>query len=255
MISLNTQPVEPVVKDDRNDLEVISVFKTIQGEGPFAGYPAVFVRLAGCNLQCNRCDTDYTSSRRTVTSHQLVAEVDDVLRSNGKQFQNAEKPLIVLTGGEPFRQPIGPLVVMLADAGYYTQVETNGTVYRSRFPYHLCGELLSIVCSPKAEKINVKLLPQIDTVKYLVRAGDVDDDGLPKTVLGRNVRPARVHVAQVGQGHARGDVWFAAEDVYVQPEDEGDATLNQANTEAAVASCLKHGYTLSLQLHKYLSLP
>ena len=53
-------------------LAVHSIFYTIQGEGPFAGETAVFVRLAGCNLQCPLCDTDYTSDRRMVGPMGLV---------------------------------------------------------------------------------------------------------------------------------------------------------------------------------------
>ena len=53
----NGQPIEKVQRTFDGTLEVHSIFKTIQGEGPFCGTPAVFIRLAGCNLQCPWCDT------------------------------------------------------------------------------------------------------------------------------------------------------------------------------------------------------
>ena len=70
---LNTQPIEK--RHHKVDLEVHSIFYTIQGEGPFCGTPAVFIRLAGCNLQCPSCDTNYTSKRRTMTAEEIVNEV------------------------------------------------------------------------------------------------------------------------------------------------------------------------------------
>ena len=60
----NTQPAEKQVKSSGLILAINSIFYTIQGEGPFAGSPAVFVRLAGCNLQCPMCDTEYTSRQQ-----------------------------------------------------------------------------------------------------------------------------------------------------------------------------------------------
>ena len=51
----NTQEPEKIDRD--RHLDVHSIFHTIQGEGPYCGHPAVFIRLAGCNLQCPGCDT------------------------------------------------------------------------------------------------------------------------------------------------------------------------------------------------------
>ena len=55
---INKQPIEKREPSYEGTLQVHSIFKTIQGEGPFCGTPCVFVRLAGCNLQCPACDTD-----------------------------------------------------------------------------------------------------------------------------------------------------------------------------------------------------
>src|SRR3954467_9071958 len=52
-----------LVRSDGNSLSIHSIFYTLQGEGPYSGCPAVFMRLAGCNLQCPGCDTDYTSGQ------------------------------------------------------------------------------------------------------------------------------------------------------------------------------------------------
>ena len=61
---------KPVLNETGLSLQVNSIFYTIQGEGPFAGRPAIFIRLAGCNLQCPGCDTEYTK-RQTMTVDEI----------------------------------------------------------------------------------------------------------------------------------------------------------------------------------------
>lgn len=230
MITLNTQPSELLVQGTDGSLEVVSVFETIQGEGPYAGTPAVFVRLAGCNLQCPGCDTDYTTDRRWVSSEALLKEVQ-AKRQSG---------LVVLTGGEPLRQSCRQFILDLDEAGYEIQIETNGTIYRGEL-IGLYG-IVSVVCSPKTPKLASGLLPFIDAYKYVLSADSVDaNDGLPTTVLGYDHAIARPHV------HFDGDV-------FVQPADEQDEVKNKVNLEAVLASCLKHGYRLSLQMHKIIGL-
>lgn len=51
--------ISNIVPKGGDFLEVVKIFHTLQGEGPFAGTPAIFVRLGGCNLQCKFCDTEF----------------------------------------------------------------------------------------------------------------------------------------------------------------------------------------------------
>jgi organic radical activating enzyme len=168
---INTQKREAVLKD-KKVLEVCDVWRTIQGEGPFAGLPAVFVRLAGCNLNCPACDTDYTSNRMSIRPEQLVERI---------QYKQTGG-LVVFTGGEPLRQNIGIATKLLYRLGYTVQIETNGMLYRDDMEYN--G--LTIVCSPKSPIIHEKLQPLIRAVKYVVQAGFVDVDGLPTRTLGNH---------------------------------------------------------------------
>lgn len=229
---LNNQPPEKRVAAEASssELDFISAWKTIQGEGPFAGMPAVFVRLAGCNLQCPWCDTNYTVGRQTHSTDEIV-EIVKGIRSAG---------LVVLTGGEPFRQPIGPLCKQLILEGFQVQIETNGTMAPAH-PIFQVKDAVAIVCSPKTPKINPQLRNIVTAWKYVLEAGKVDKDGLPSSALG-GPRPARppVHVFR--------------DNVYLQPLDEGKAGPNKKNTEAVVASCLEHGYRLCLQTHKIVGL-
>lgn len=225
-------PEKPLILG-RGRVEVHSVFFTIQGEGIFAGSPAVFIRLAGCNLQCPQCDTEYTSERRTSTPEQVLEEVRYELKTNNLPYP----PLIVITGGEPFRQEIGPLCKILLLNGFKVQVETNGTLYNE------VPEEVFIVCSPKTGSLNKHLASRANAFKYVVDPEFVDEDGLPLTVLGH---PCHPRVARPPKGFGG--------TVYVQPVDTGWQFVNKKNEQAVVALCLRHGYTLCLQLHKIIGL-
>lgn len=100
-------------------LQLAEIFYSIQGEGEHTGKPAVFVRLAGCNLSCDFCDTDY--------SLKFFAGVDDVVakvRELGKDC-----PMVVLTGGEPLAQrETLDLIAALRRDGRRVHIESNGTI-------------------------------------------------------------------------------------------------------------------------------
>lgn len=234
----NSQPIEKIVRAYDGTVEVHSIFHTIQGEGPFAGTPAVFVRLAGCNLQCPLCDTEYTDHRTPMTPLGIVGTVQE----------HARKGLVVITGGEPFRQPITAMVEALTAAGFYVQIESNGTLpppkdfYFSRSIGLRLGVFL--VVSPKAGKVNALAAAQSCCFKYVQSVSDgVGEDGLPLKALGHTANPFL----------ARPPIGYKYP-IYLQPADEQDPEINAANTAAVVASCMKHGYVLQLQIHKLLGL-
>lgn len=225
----NIQQPEKRERHTGQVLAVHSIFPTIQGEGPFAGRPAVFLRLAGCNLQCPHCDTDYTSERRQLMVPKIVEEIKAVA---------GRSSLVVITGGEPFRQRLTILAHALFAEGFAVQIETNGTFHEPGFPY----EQVTIVCSPKAGQINHKLHPHISALKYVISYGNVaEDDGLPLQALGH---PAWPRLARPPEGF-RGPI-------FVQPEDSQDEELNKLHLSTAVAVCLKYGYRLCLQVHKLI---
>lgn len=224
----NQQPAE---KPDNNvtSVEIHSIYPTIQGEGPYAGKGAVFIRVAGCNLQCPHCDTDYTSIRKKMNVMQIVEEV-----------QQYGGNLVVITGGEPFRQNISRMVRGLLNAGQQVQVETNGTLYLEDFPY----SKVTIVCSPKTSSINSRI--KIDAYKYVLDAKHVDpDDGLPTSALGMAAPPARPR--EVDR--------VAGVPIYVQPMDAGDANKNADNVQIAVESAMRFDYLFCPQIHKLANMP
>jgi 7-carboxy-7-deazaguanine synthase len=101
-------------------LQLSEIFYSIQGEGTWSGTPAVFVRLAGCNLACDFCDTDY--------SLKFFAGVDDVVRA--VRAEGGDCPMVILTGGEPLAQADTPeLIDALRRDGRRVHIESNGTIF------------------------------------------------------------------------------------------------------------------------------
>jgi organic radical activating enzyme len=226
----------PVMKQELTDgdyLDVQEIFYTLQGEGPFQGQPSVFVRLGGCNLKCFWCDTEFDSYTNMHILH-IAAEVARVSKPSTK--------LVVLTGGEPLRQSIIPLLEELC-LKWHVQIETAGTLWVDGLEKFTEKFNCTIVCSPKTPKIHPMILQYCKNYKYVVAENEVDDQGFPsmstqvKSVAMRIARPA--HLARV----------------YLSPRDDKDLTKNYNNKKFVAQTCLKFGYTFTHQLHKDLNLP
>lgn len=218
-------PTKSVANQSGEALQVHSIFYTIQGEGPYAGMPAVFVRLAGCNLQCPGCDTEYTEGAKQM----WVGEICEAIEQAAPGY-----PIIVITGGEPFRQNLSVLARTLVAMCYTVQIETNGTLA----PSDGLPGTVTIVCSPKTGNINKAMRDRVDAWKYVARDADIaPSDGLPIIALGHSNRGGLARPTNEAP-------------VYLQPMDEQDEHINVFNTKAVVESCLKHGHRLCLQMHK-----
>ncbi|WP_285798604.1 radical SAM protein [Duncaniella freteri] len=135
-------------------MKVNEIFYSLQGEGYHTGTPAVFLRLSGCNLKCDFCDTEHQSG----TEMALGEILERVLPYPSRH--------IVITGGEPSLQLNDDLVEMLHNAGFYIQVETNGT-------NPLPEDIDWVTCSPKGES-EVRL-KRIDELKVVYIGQDVEE--------------------------------------------------------------------------------
>lgn len=232
---MNLQPIEKRTRSADGLLSLHSIFHTIQGEGPFCGTPAVFIRLAGCNLQCPMCDTEYTQGRRQFHPRNILKEVR----------KYADSGLVVISGGEPFRQDLTSLLYVLTGAGFYVQIETNGTLAPMKHSYRTMTDIrkgVYVVCSPKAGKVHPDISAVACCFKYVISHDSVnEDDGLPMLAL---EHPANPYVARPPKDWAR--------PIYVQPMDAKDKMTNHLNLQAAVNSCMKFGYILQLQIHKII---
>lgn len=98
--------------------KIKELFTSIQGEGPFVGYKQLFIRLCGCNLSCNYCDTDFDA---TNSKDYSINEIIDIVN------QNKDCHSISITGGEPLLH--APFIrELFANVSLPIYLETNGTL-------------------------------------------------------------------------------------------------------------------------------
>lgn len=223
-------------------LQVKEVFLTIQGEGPHTGRPAVFVRMAGCNLQCTFCDTEFDGDLELpdILDEDLV---DTILTKGGSAN------LVVFTGGEPLLQPIDRVIGMLIDDGKHVQIETAGTVWISELERYKRDDL-TVVVSPKTTTVHSvfkrKEISNVVAWKYIVNADQVDE-------YGHVMKPPQ------GGGPYKGEypvaappMWMPSERILFQPCDVDDKEQYQRNVDAAVKLAMEWNGRVSLQVHKIL---
>ena len=203
-------------------LKINEVFQSIQTEGPFAGTPATFVRLAGCNLSCAFCDTDHNEVNQYITDEDLFEQL----------LELADVPMVVITGGEPFLQNFSRLANELLSVGYAVQVETNGTVEPcTEFNSNVLDDM-HIVCSPKQD-ICERIWEYLNSVKMLCCSS--------------------TQVEQVKQLKKTCSKKYV--ELYLQPVMCDDAELQQANILRTVELCKESQCKFSLQYHKLVNIP
>jgi len=133
-------------------LALAEIFYSIQGEGTWTGTPAVFVRLAGCNLACDFCDTDYSTK-----AYARVADIIGMVRDAGNDC-----PTVILTGGEPLAQAETPaLIEALRRDGRRVHIESNGTIYA------LLPDDVWLCVSPK-ERVDPRMAARANEAKLIV---------------------------------------------------------------------------------------
>jgi 7-carboxy-7-deazaguanine synthase (Cx14CxxC type) len=132
------------------------IFYSIQGEGYWAGRAAVFVRFSDCNLWdgdpasrasaiCSFCDTDFVAATEMEDAGAVVNAVEDVM----PRMRSWAEPMVIFTGGEPLLQLDADLVEAFRRAGFYTALETNGTLPLKELP-------VDWVCvSPKTPTVRI----------------------------------------------------------------------------------------------------
>lgn len=237
--AINLQAPEAISRGDGSLIDLHSLFMTLQGEGPFTGQVALFIRLAGCSLQCPSCDTEYTQGRRSLY-------YGDVIQEAAIHLSGRPCGLIVITGGEPTRQNLSMLLPQLAHAtGCHIQIESNGMHPLPDAVAHMIAEgKCTWIVSPKTSHIHADTR-MASAFKYVIEADSVrEEDGLPIKALGHKAKP---YVARPPEG------WFGP--IYVNPMDAKDEAANALNTQACVLSAMMFGYICGHQAHKMWNLP
>jgi len=193
MFGTNTITGKSFFKDAPKDsLYVTSMFFTLQGEGPYAGMPALFIRLTKCNLTCNFCDTFFDDGE-WMTFDQINAKayhtIADYWNNKGQAVPLWAMPkgqgdkdhpdmvaagpfyypniVLVMTGGEPLLQEnIGPFLDRMSRVFGKTQIESNG------IPDTVVPECTMLVCSPKCAEKDGKPTKYLKPSKTILERAD-----------------------------------------------------------------------------------
>jgi organic radical activating enzyme len=267
------------------------MFFTLQGEGPYAGMPALFIRLAKCNLDCSFCDTFFddgdwmTYDEIQQRAHETIlafwqdkgkpvpawaVRQDDA----GKRYPNI---VLVMTGGEPLIQEnISEFMAQQLLNFKEVQVESNG------IPDTLVPPGVTLVCSPKCVEKNGRaikyfapsktILDRADCLKFVVSADPEspyssipdwalewrDRTGKPIYCSPMNVYnsfPQKIKLLRSEKGTITMAERSTVDEV-ISFWEPGLLNLeaNQRNHEYTGQYCIEHGLKLNLQQHLYASL-
>ena len=216
-----------------SSLKISEIFQSIQGEGPSAGEPATFVRLAHCNLTCTWCDTKYTWDFTQFRYEDEVSrvEVGEVVQ----RVRGAAR--VILTGGEPLlQQPAIAELLSAVATESVVEIETNGTILP-------LPELLARV---DQWNVSPKLSSAGDSERRRLRATPLEtlrDTGRAwlKLVIGSDADLGEADALLARSGWPRERVLFMPE---ARTRDELSARM-----PAVRAACDARGIGLSPRLH------
>jgi 7-carboxy-7-deazaguanine synthase len=154
-------------------MQIIEIYKSLQGESSYSGLPCVFVRLAGCNLRCTWCDSEYTFKGGVpMTQENVMNEVNRLLPDKG---------LVEITGGEPMLQQreVVPLMQTLLDNGFTVLLETSGERPLANVPAAVV-KIVDVKCPDSGEGgtffvENLNALTERDELKFVISSrGDYE---------------------------------------------------------------------------------
>ena len=275
-----------------DSLFVTSMFFTLQGEGPYAGLPALFIRLAKCNLDCSFCDTFFDDGD-WMTFAEIEQKISESISAHwdklgvpvpewavNTKMAGPVHPgvVLVMTGGEPLLQDnISPFMSAQLANFKAVQVESNG------IPVTVVPEGVTLVCSPKCmekEGRAIKyfapsktILDRADCLKF-VMSSDADSpyNNIPEWAheWKRNNPTKEVYCSPMNVYNSfpqkikllraeKGTITMAERstvDEVISFWEPGllDLAANQANHEYTGRYCIDNGFKLNLQMHLYASL-
>lgn len=144
-------------------LRISEIFHSLQGESKTVGIPTVFVRLTGCPLRCQYCDTAYAFDGGELME---LAAIKAVLEEVGCGY-------VTVTGGEPLAQPnCLPLLELLCDSGYNVSLETSGAMSIEQVDKRV--SIVMDLKTPASKEVkknryeNIAFLKPADQVKFVI---------------------------------------------------------------------------------------
>ncbi len=148
----------------QNTLKIIEIFRSLQGESLLAGLPCMFIRLAGCNLDCRWCDTSYAAKGDGAETG--ISQITRSVKDHGDSA-------VCITGGEPLLQPgTSRLAEQLLAMGLTVSVETNGSRDISVLPRGVI-RVMDIKCPSSRQcgstlSSNLPHLGMKDNIKFVI---------------------------------------------------------------------------------------
>jgi len=167
------------------DFKVVEKFVSINGEGRLCGQLAIFIRFAGCNLNCSYCDTAWANENNVPYERMSSKDIYEYVKST--EVRN-----ITLTGGEPLLQEgmIELLEVLSKDKELHVEIETNGSVLLDKFlnienppSFTMDYKLPSSKMENRMALDNFKYLTSKDVVKFV--SGSIEDLEKAKEIINR----------------------------------------------------------------------
>ncbi|MBB6715635.1 putative 7-carboxy-7-deazaguanine synthase QueE [Clostridium gasigenes] len=181
------------------DFKVVEKFVSINGEGRLCGQLAIFIRFAGCNLNCSYCDTTWANEKNVSYDSMSSMDIYEYIKST--KVKN-----ITLTGGEPLLQNgiLELLEVLSKDTELSVEIETNGSVLINKFcniknppSFTMDYKLPSSNMEDKMDLANFEYLTKNDTVKFV--CGSLDDLSKSKYIIDKYnlIDKASVYISPV----------------------------------------------------------
>jgi len=207
-------------------LLINEIFYSIQGEGPNAGKPAVFLRLAGCNFKCKWCDTKHAlrvSAKCEVPSAIIL-----------KKIKKYKCKHLVITGGEPTLQQDGLVELLKNLSDYYVEIETNGSIpLKKQFEHTLRLRSGQVNCSPKLKNSGNK--------PYPLQIKPANKKAIYKFVVAKKSDLKEIENYIKSNKIPKDRVWLMPEGV--------NKKIVQERSKWIIEICKKNGYNFSSRLH------
>lgn len=219
-------------------MHLIELYKSVQGESSFAGVPCIFVRLAGCNLRCAWCDSEYTfTGGQSFTADEIIAQIE------------ALEPcrLIEFTGGEPMLQAreLLPLMDQLLAKNYTLMIETSGEQPLANVP-RAVHKIVDVKCPGAGVAANCFRIENLDAL--------TPNDEVKFVLTDRaDYEFARDFIETHGLAVRSGDILLSP--AFLKAPSDQRSTENCAlDPRLVVEWMLADGLParLSLQIHKYI---
>lgn len=257
---------------DSGELLVTTIFRTLQGEAPFSGWPAVFLRMSGCNFgdkspdsACKWCDTFFAFDQGKIHTVDALTEVLSATKAHADD-------ILVITGGEPTLQKnLVPFIQHLVQEDIFgtIQIETNGTQpgwfkdainHDMQFSRGVDEPGVFVVASPKGiykagkiPKPSDAVLEHVGALKFVIEADPSSPHyKVPEWVVEvQSEYGMPVYVSPMA--HYKKPYQGEVSSIWDQELIDHDITSKNYGWTAEYA--IQHGYRLSVQSHLFTAIP